>query len=535
MLSAGVLTVVLSAALQTTPGAVLHANASPILGAVTVSGPIVGHPYPSADFDISGQGYTEKEYFLSGSAHSYGAARPDAPYTTRMIVYRPLDATQFSGNVVVEWNNVSSFNDAPVDLQWVHQQVIDEGDAYVAVSVQQAGICGPGQGRLPAPGFGSMPCIPTSLAGHDPARYGRLDLPGDDYSSGIFSQAAASLRNRNGADPLEGLIPNTVLAIGVSQSALALDDYIKSGADDSARVFDGFLIDADSQATLPSSYRVPTLHLWSEDAARPGVDESKANHVSWQIAGAPHVDRWANSFSDSTGTRGNATPVTAPEIPSVDNLGNYGQEGPTGAVPCIGGSEFPRRYAVDAALAALQVWVHSGIEPPRAPALEFTGIAESVQGAPTLPDIAGLPLDGVNAAALLVSPVAIARDAYGNALGGLRLPVVTVPVAGYVGSACVLLGTSTPLPANVLHELYPTHSVYVDKLLVDTRKAVQDRFMTAADGRDLIERACVSAIPSWGTTPSEQRPETCLNIEAQLRNRESDIARPDDAVPTREG
>src|SRR5262245_6719527 len=76
--------------------------------------------------DYSSRGYLEEEFFLSGVATSYdGTVTEDgawdatpgatAPFTTRFIVRRPLDASRFNGTVVVEWNNVSGGSDASPD------------------------------------------------------------------------------------------------------------------------------------------------------------------------------------------------------------------------------------------------------------------------------------------------------------------------------------------------------------------------------------------------------------------------------------
>jgi len=77
--------------------------------------------------EVLARGFTEKEYFLDGTATSYrrvgtwgedGAwgAEPDtaADYTTRVLVRAPADPSRFNGTVVVEWLNVSAgFESAP--------------------------------------------------------------------------------------------------------------------------------------------------------------------------------------------------------------------------------------------------------------------------------------------------------------------------------------------------------------------------------------------------------------------------------------
>ena len=76
----------------------------------------------------------------------------------------------------------------------------------------------------------------------------------------------------------------------------------------------------------------------------------------------------------------------------------------------------------------------------------------------------------VNAPSVVIPPISldesgIARDDVGNALGGVRLPDVVVPLAVHAGmkselSPAALMGESTPLSAERIGELYPDASAY---------------------------------------------------------------------------
>jgi Alpha/beta hydrolase domain len=74
-----------------------------IFFAANQAGPRSNHAAPLAE-----QGYTETEYFFSGSAHAYAASSPLAtatvvagpyPYMTRMGVREPADKRRFNGVV----------------------------------------------------------------------------------------------------------------------------------------------------------------------------------------------------------------------------------------------------------------------------------------------------------------------------------------------------------------------------------------------------------------------------------------------------
>ena len=104
------------------PDAVGHATATPPPnpgnGAI-VLGPGGG--------DLTSVGYMQEEFFISGTASAYQSATalsadgrwtaspiyPQA-YTTRIVVRRPIDPKAFTGNVAVEWLNVTAgFDTAP--------------------------------------------------------------------------------------------------------------------------------------------------------------------------------------------------------------------------------------------------------------------------------------------------------------------------------------------------------------------------------------------------------------------------------------
>ncbi|MBO0856814.1 MAG: hypothetical protein J2P18_23950, partial [Nocardia sp.] len=225
------------------------ANADPMVTG-PVTGGVHGHPEFEAPFRVSDFGYTESEYFISGTARAYGKAAAPAPYATRIVVYRPADPARFSGNVVTEWGNTTGQIDTPVEFIWSHRQILAGGDAYVQVTAQQAGVCGIDLSGA-ANSLGGL-CNPLSLKGFDPVRYRPLTHPGDRYSYDIFSQALRAVRHPAGVDPLGGLRARHLIAIGESQSAIALDNYISTGADRAARLVDGFVIDADGHTAEPN-------------------------------------------------------------------------------------------------------------------------------------------------------------------------------------------------------------------------------------------------------------------------------------------
>jgi hypothetical protein len=183
--------------------------------APVVTGPVTGGSkgwlFGRPDIDLAERAYREDEFFLEGVAWRYGPCPgatldrdglwqvepvQSSPYTTRFVVYRPVDPAAFNGTVLVSWNNVSAgFDGYTADSP----EVLDSGFAYVAVTVQRAGVHGMGD-------------RPMGLVAWDPERYGSLSIPSDDYSYDIFTQAARAVaadRPRSPVDPLDGLAPRS--------------------------------------------------------------------------------------------------------------------------------------------------------------------------------------------------------------------------------------------------------------------------------------------------------------------------------------
>ena len=120
-----------------------------------------------------------------------------APYKTRVVVYRPVDASQFNGTVIVCWNNVSSGYEL---FGGDTAEILEGGYGYVGVTTQRVGVHG-------------LPPTPVGLAAWDPERYGSLSIESDDYSYDIFTQAATAIRTLDGFDAAK------LIAHGASQSA----------------------------------------------------------------------------------------------------------------------------------------------------------------------------------------------------------------------------------------------------------------------------------------------------------------------------
>ena len=98
---------------------------------------------PPTQHDLGSDGYTEQEFFFSGSASRYTVSTGQLttatvvdtghPYKTRMVVRRPVKAKNFNGTVLVEWYNVTVGFDVEANWFRYHDEIVREGYAWVGI------------------------------------------------------------------------------------------------------------------------------------------------------------------------------------------------------------------------------------------------------------------------------------------------------------------------------------------------------------------------------------------------------------------
>ena len=302
----------------------------------TVEGPVTGGTFgvpanPMPDGLAAEYGYVEEEFFVSGTATAFAptaalgadgvwpvaeAGRGD--FRTRILVRRPADPAAFDGTVVVEWLNVSAGRDSDPDFGLLHPELLAHGSAWVGVSAQRSSL--EGGGLLEIPGVPALALAPLKV--WDPERYGSLRHPGDAFSYDVFSQVGRLVWARGaGNDPLGGLRPEHVVAVGESQSAFRLVTYVNA-VHPNAGVFDGFLIHSRSgagapladtpEANPPSGTRirddldVPVLQFQTEtDLVRLGFAAARqpdtTNVMTWEVAGTAHADQSTLDYGERVG------------------------------------------------------------------------------------------------------------------------------------------------------------------------------------------------------------------------------------------
>ncbi len=428
-------------------------------------------------------GYVEHEYVASGTATAYaaqGALTDDgmwtfaptvtAAYRTRVLVLRPADAARASGTAIVEWLNVSGGLDANPDYTSLAEEITRKGHTYVGVSAQLIGVeGGPVLVKVSVPGTENL--VGKGLKGIDPARYGSLKHPGDGYSFDIFTQVARAALA--GGTMMGGVKPTIVLAAGESQSAIALTTYY-DGVQPLTLMFDGFFVHSRAKVSLPLID--PVKHdgaLEPQYADLTTAIASTTHPVFRNDLDAPVVDVQAES--DVTGILSSADVRQADsgrfrlwEVAGTSHADAHLLGAIASTVDCGAPiNNGPMHVVAKAAFRGLETWVRAGTAPPVAPRIEVDG-----------------PDGGTKA---------VRRDGDGIALGGIRTPPVDVPVDVLSGAPgpkqdliCLLLGSTTPLPAERLAALYSNRADYQQKYAASADRTIQAGFVLDADRDALI-------------------------------------------------
>lgn len=467
--------------------------------------------------------YVSEEFFLEGTARDLLGSAGDAAYKTRMLVVRPQRAEDFSGTVVVEWDNVTAQTALNPLFIWNHPYLLREGHAFVSVSAQSVGVC----------------CSPVSHNLWDPGRYGDLHHPGDTYSFDIFIQAVEALRQGattvdgvaggvpaaapltsvladvvqtpipGGSHVLGGLEVANVIATGTSQSASRLHTQLDRIEGIRTANIDGYLLDAGGSRSFTRPPVVPTIHFLSED----GLSATEPNAAGaslmgtddlyrlWEVPAASHADaEFSRYIEDGLYLTHIAE---APPLPwkTWDDRRyrfRYGDDGVSLRAGCqplgYGDNTYPRRYAARAAMDQLIRWTTGAAAAPgaTAPKGKAGERSKNPKHAPAAePFVPGQPPRVEYAGS---SPV---RDANRQIVGGVRLPQIDVPVADYLATTCGLFGHTVGYDPLTLGSLYPTTEAYVEQMEAAIERALAAGSMLPAEAHELRVQLETAVVPAY--------------------------------------
>lgn len=489
----------------------VHAQNLPPVPVPRLTGPIPvtpdSYPFLAAShlqepLDLAARGYVEEEFFVSGAANVYdwapdGAltvARPGAPYTTRILVRRPATAARFSGNVVVEVMHAPRGLDFPLMFGWIHEAVVERGDAWVGVTM--------------------TPDAAQALKDFNPARYAPLSWANPNPSEAcgpggrgnqapvtspaeeglvwdVISQVGALLKGGAPTGPMGGLRVEHLYMTSQDPIQVTYISAIQSRARlaDGTPVYDGHVLksgrrarrirrcapapgDGDPRHTMRNA-GVPIINVLQEGDVlgglrerRPDGDEPADRFRLWEVAGTAHSGvspyRWSTAaIKDHVKAGGEVVTRTFSEA-----IGAYTMtvpfKDPARCQPSELVTEQPLvSYSFNAAFAAVDAWVRKGVPAPRAARM---GVVN-----------AGTP------------QARLETDRHGNGVGGVRSPYVDVPSAVYhpghgTGPGCGQnFGYSEALGWRQLEQMYGSYASYAKKVSAAIDTAVKARFFTPSD------------------------------------------------------
>jgi hypothetical protein len=486
--------------------AIVALQASAATSVPKVIGPIpvtpTSYPFGAADHtmvpqDLKRLGYVEEEFLISGTANVYdwpalgpvSVRTANAPYTTRVLVRRPINRSRFSGNVAVEMLNPSNRFDLNIGWALSHQEFIRSGDAWVGITAKPIAVA-----ALKAFNPERYKTLswanPVSL--NDPRNCVQVPMDSDRTTENglvwdIYTQTGAWLRSRDKSNPLAyGVRENSahpvthLVAWGFSQIGGFLATYANAihpldVQTNGKPMFDGYLIGtpvlgtpinqcaaaipANDPRRLVRNTGVPVIRVMTQSdyllaiaARQPDSDTTAERFRNYELAGAGHATPDELQFSAAP-----ADIVKADRsIPPMSC-----KEGPR--------SRFPSSVGFNPAWRNLVDWVRKGIPAPHAE-----------------------PIRVENGKAIL--------DEFGNVTGGVRSPFVDVPTSTWSGTStgesfCFIAGHERPLDPSRTKQLYPDHRTYERKVAANVEKLVKERWITRADGDALIAEAKRATVP----------------------------------------
>lgn len=428
----------------------VRAGATPVSCAPSVEGPIPvtndSHPYvPTA---LQGpipvpRGYVTEEFFVSCTALGQ-------PYRTRLFVRRPEHRGRFSGTVITE------VPDGPIWTTIIQTAGYQIDAGHVSVIVESV------------PAF-----LNAFVKPFDPARYANLSIPNvPGINFEIEAQVGALLKSRARGPLLAGFDVRHVIFTGYSGSSAEVRRYIANAHNqirlaDGGPIYDGFFPQqtAVGQALTPiPDLDVPVIEIQGEREVistfiRVGSLTYRRSdgplYRLYEVPGQPHL-------STRTGEIG---PFYSNWV-CVSPAGSFVTTNPTLA------TQFPHEFIDNMGLRNLVDWVVRGIPAPHAERI-------------------ALEADGRT----------VARDAFGNAVGGVRSSYVDVPIASYAAistndpavnqpdARCDFIGYQLRFSEDELRRLYGDHGGYVSRIARRLEELVAQSWIRADDARTLLIEA----------------------------------------------
>jgi hypothetical protein len=456
-------------------------------------------PEAGLGIDLAAHRYVEEEYLVTGRASTWTYDSswravvdvPDVAYTTRIMVRRPANSSNFSGVVHAEPLHPSF--DRALTWRTAAPLILREGHAWVGITQHYAAAA----------------MLRDVFSAE---RYARIDIPIPGLGWEIVGGIGQLLRAPGLGSPLGDLPVHRVYLSGWSFTGTFCRVFLHEGfhqrhrQPDGRPVFDGYLIGISSGSAGRGGYHplsercpqlpaddprrtiqpadVPVIEFMSEfesetnrRSLRPDSDEPGDRYRLYQIAGSAHA-----SAVDMS-------------IEQVQLAGGHVQ--PRRRIREMPVSGRNRHRVARSAYRHLHHWTAEGIAPPRADRLEL------------------LAADSGGIRGLSAEAVPLRRDEHGNVVGGVRTTWADVPVASYIPHSTPALGPDTdlgwrppglgpaesadltghqiPFPPAKLARNYGSHDEYLVQVQARAAELVRDGWLLLPDADDLIAEAADSA------------------------------------------
>ena len=384
-----------------------------------ISGPISGpgRVYPDPPISITANAvkvedfpYVTEEYYVANTP-------TDAPYTTRIIVRRPRNASAFSGTVVAEALHAGGRS---LIFEWSRQSILARNHMFVEIVHSAANI--------------------NLLKAFNAERYSSLNIAAGQTND-VIAQIGRLIKSKKG--PFATYDVRRATLMGTSASSGTVRAYLAAHANlrmpDGTPIFDGFLLTSTNGNTPLPIVDVPMIQMptqtevvtWAQQGIayrRPDSDEPGNRFRLYEVAGMPH-----NNSRDSPAFQND--PCTLPV------------------------TDFPAGAFTALALNHLIEWIATGKAPPRAQPISVDR------------DLAG------DESPLALDEHGNAKGGIRNIW--VDVPIATYGVFGkgktqQQDRLCQLAGTKVPLADDLLRKLYRGSADYVARVEQRLKQLMND-------------------------------------------------------------
>jgi Alpha/beta hydrolase domain len=446
--------------------------------------------------NLQARGYVEEELRVSGNANVYEwqqgsgqaavVARQAAktPYSTRILVRRPLDVAKFSGRVVVELlNPTGAYDMAPLwGYSW--EYFLRRGDIWVGVTVKP--IAGKALQR-----FDSVRYAGLTFAFKQPATCAEMASSADNFNDAenglawdLIAQVGALLRSSSKENPLLKYDLRRLVVAGYSQTGGYIATYAQRfhrqwRLGDDKPVFDAYVNATGTQA-MPINQ------------CDPSPQGAIANDGGWSDDAVALVEIMTQSeLSREPKTTASGDSYRLYEIPGAVHWGSFAAGQPANADLSIAGVPVP------------------GALPCRDPASDYQAkfALNAIWQQLDERMLAKVPMTG-SAMIARDSGGQAQADEFGNAKGGWRVPVVDEPVTQFLATntakdeqpfsrvICQLVGTSKKSSVDQLKKRYGTRIAYLRRLDAAIELAVRERRLLREDA-PALKSSVMTGLPQF--------------------------------------